>query len=99
MSGQSSQESELSGHGLSWQNPPATIDDGLKALGNIIGRGLLIFDQMQADVKEENFKQAADNLNQFFGLLTAEYKSLRLANNSFKQKSTEVDSLRDQLIV
>ncbi|KAH0183034.1 hypothetical protein KCV03_g10011, partial [Aureobasidium melanogenum] len=89
MSGQSSQESELSGHGLSWQNPPATIDDGLKALGNIIGRGLLIFDQMQADVKEENFKQAADNLNQFFGLLTAEYKSLRLANNSFKQKSTE----------
>ncbi|KAH0038688.1 hypothetical protein KCU78_g1443, partial [Aureobasidium melanogenum] len=97
MSGESSKESELSGHGLSWQNPPATVDDGLKALGNTIGRGVLIFDQIQADIKEENFEQVADNLNQFFAMLTAEYKSLRLANKSFNQKSTEVERLRDQL--
>lgn len=99
MSGEGSQEADLSSQGLSWQNPPATVEDGLKALGNTISRGVSIFDQIQRDIKEDNFAKVADDLNQFYGMLTQEYKALSLANHSFKAKSAEVKGLCDELKV
>lgn len=99
MSSNQIEQSELLALGLSWQNPPATLSDGLKVLGDTIRKGLAIIDQMQSEMRDDNFEEAANTLNELLALLTEDSKAFATANERFDSKTNDLDQVYEELKV
>ncbi|KAH0335582.1 hypothetical protein KCU74_g2393, partial [Aureobasidium melanogenum] len=97
MSSNQIEQSELPAPGLSWQNPPTTLSDGLKVLGDTIRKGSAIIDQMQSEMRDDNFEEAADTLNELLALLTEDSKAFATANERFDSKTNDLDQVYGEL--